>query len=67
MSDYPTKRILVRHECGELMLLCWINSSTPEFCSIKGFIDQAVSTEKIIKCRCGKDIVPFKNKEWSEQ
>ena len=67
MSDYPTKRILVRHKCGELMLLHWIDSSTPEFCNIKAYFDQVVLATPLTKCRCGSDLIPFRSKEWSEE
>jgi len=67
MSEYPTPIITVRHECGELMLLRWFDEKTPQFCTMKAYFDQAAPINPTIKCSCGKEIVPFRSKEWSEQ
>ena len=67
MSEYPTSPIHVKHQCGRVFLLSWIDCSTPEFYNIKAYRDQTIIAKPLTKCGCGKEIVPFRSKEWSEQ
>ena len=63
MSEYTT----IRHKCGRLFNIRWITTSTPEFQKIVFYQGCMIPTEIVTKCECGSELIPFKNKEWSEQ